>query len=198
MLLDSRSRETEARRMGWLRASNFTMALDTTLTTWDASALVSRKTRAPPAASGAWSRRSTTCVMRAISSRGAEMITRLAAGSDMMRPLGVYSAPRWLLSKSVASVVAKVARAAASACLSSMTFISRGWTSEGMSSSRTILAAASTAVGSPVITKLLLRVSTSTFTAWVWEPRLFSTRLAMSEAMAVFRRMIRVSSLALF
>ena len=61
-----------------------------------------------------------------------------------------------------------------------------------------ILAAASTAAGSPVMIRLLLRVSSSTFTAWACEPRLFSTRLEISEATAVFSRMMRVSSLALF
>ena len=43
----------QARRMGWLRVSNLSMALDTTPTTCIASALSNLKTRAPPAASGA-------------------------------------------------------------------------------------------------------------------------------------------------
>ena len=53
MLFDSGSAETVTRRMGWLRASNLTIAFETTLTTLMAVALLSLNTFAPPAPSGA-------------------------------------------------------------------------------------------------------------------------------------------------
>ena len=63
----------------------------------------------------------------------------------------------------------------ASADLSSISRNSRGCTSDWVSSCCMIWAAASTAPDSPVTTRLLLRVSTSTLTWCAWALRLFST-----------------------